>query len=127
MYNITNRQEAFDHVLAHLRKQGGRAVDARGECVYIAADGKKCAIGSMITDENYSSDLENTSPYYIKTEKALARSGVKISSDKEFLAGLQRVLHDSLSDKEFLIQLETAALMFAGDWKLKYEPSTTSR
>lgn len=40
---MMTRQEVFDKVVAHLRAQGRKAVNERGDCVYHAPDGTKCA------------------------------------------------------------------------------------
>jgi hypothetical protein len=52
-----NDREAFDKVKKHLLTQGHRAMMAEPKrCVYLAANGDKCAIGILI--EDYSPDLE---------------------------------------------------------------------
>lgn len=46
-----NMQEIFDTVVAHLRSMdSGRAINSAGHCVYLAPDGKKCAVGVLIPD-----------------------------------------------------------------------------
>lgn len=59
MINLT-KQEAFDKVLAHLRKQGKAAVSVEGDCVYRAPDGCMCAAGCLIPDNLYSPEFEGT-------------------------------------------------------------------
>ncbi|MFN9029662.1 MAG: hypothetical protein ACK54C_01980 [Betaproteobacteria bacterium] len=54
------RQDVFDTVLNHLRKQGP-ATDDRGECVYRTAEGKRCAVGVLIPDDMYDPDIEGGS------------------------------------------------------------------
>lgn len=58
-------QEIFDTVVAHLRKQGVRssdichnAVAIREICKYRSADGFRCAIGCLISDEKYDPGME---------------------------------------------------------------------
>jgi hypothetical protein len=53
-----NTQELFDKVAKHLLTQNAKALDSRGGCVYRAADGKMCAVGCLIDDKHYASDLE---------------------------------------------------------------------
>lgn len=43
-------QETFDTIVRHLRRQGHRAVDETGHCVYLASDGSRCAVGVLIPD-----------------------------------------------------------------------------
>jgi hypothetical protein len=67
-------QEVYDTIMAHLRRQGSRSMlseaqvnnpsfpsfysDPESTCAYRSPDGKKCAAGVMITDEEYSSRME---------------------------------------------------------------------
>jgi len=57
MINMT-KQEAFDKVLTHLRKQGKQAKDDKGDCMYRAPDGSMCAAGCLIPDDVYKADME---------------------------------------------------------------------
>ncbi len=54
-------QEIFDTVAAHLLKQGKRAVDSNGACVYRAPDGCRCAFGCLIPDDLYRPQFEGYS------------------------------------------------------------------
>ncbi len=52
-------QEVFDKVALHLLTQGKRAYDdEQGICRYRMPDGLKCAVGCIIPDEEYLSDME---------------------------------------------------------------------
>ena len=58
-----NRQQILDTVVAHLLKQGRKAIEysklAGGRvCQYRTKDGKKCAIGCLIPDEYYHEAME---------------------------------------------------------------------
>lgn len=48
-------QEAFDHVVAHLRKQNeqARADPPMNNCRYRDEHGRSCAVGCLLTDEEY--------------------------------------------------------------------------
>lgn len=50
---MPSKQETFDTVVAHLRKQGRAAVSAAGACRYRSDEGDKCAVGCLIPDERY--------------------------------------------------------------------------
>ena len=57
-----NVQEIFDTVSRHLlvqRRQAKLGEDRFYTCAYHAEDGAKCAVGCLIKDEFYSSDLED--------------------------------------------------------------------
>ena len=45
-----NAQEIFDKVVAHLNKQGHRAISDTGRCVYRATNGDMCAVGCLLGD-----------------------------------------------------------------------------
>lgn len=53
---MTN-QEAFDKMVAHLRKQGQKAHE-NGACRYRTKDGLMCAVGCLLTDEEYKRGME---------------------------------------------------------------------
>lgn len=50
-------QEIFDTVVKHLEAQGGRSTDHLG-CLYRGPKGKKCAVGSLISDDDYCPAME---------------------------------------------------------------------
>lgn len=60
-----NKRNTFNIVAEHLLKQGGRASEAEGTCLYRASDGRKCAFGVLIPDELYNPILENTTVDHI--------------------------------------------------------------
>jgi len=47
------RQEALEIAYNQYVKQGGQSVNDNGYCVYRSPDGKKCAVGALISDEDY--------------------------------------------------------------------------
>lgn len=59
---MTN-QEIYTKVRRHLLKQNAKAMntgkDKAPVCVYLADDGKKCAVGCLIPDTNYDANLES--------------------------------------------------------------------
>ena len=60
---LTTREEIFDYVEAHLKKQGYRSMlDTRtGQCGYRGEDGGMCAVGCLIADDEYMPYVENHS------------------------------------------------------------------
>ena len=85
----------FNTVREHLLKQNARSEDDAG-CAYRGADGCKCAVGVLISDEFYDKDLEGSNIQDIDVLLALNYSiGRDISySEKEMLFALQR-MHDT--------------------------------
>lgn len=83
---VLTNQQIFDKVLAHLLKQGKRAVLASGGssnhevCAYRAPDGRKCAAGCLIADEFYNANFEGRSADYRQVWEALIASGVPATS-----------------------------------------------
>lgn len=57
--DVMTAQEVFDHVVAHLRKQGCRATDGV-VCRYRGNSGTACAAGCLMRDDEYSPVFENT-------------------------------------------------------------------
>jgi hypothetical protein len=53
----TTAQDIFDTVALHLITQGRRAIDGH-HCRYRAANGDRCAIGALISDEAYNPAME---------------------------------------------------------------------
>lgn len=51
-------QDIYNRVRDHLLKQDRRAVDYEGGCRYRAENGDRCAAGCLITDEAYTSKIE---------------------------------------------------------------------
>lgn len=55
-------QEVFNHVVNHLRQQKTKSMDAsRLACLYRGPEGRKCAAGCLIADDEYEPSLERQS------------------------------------------------------------------
>jgi len=50
--------EILNIVEEHLLKQNRHALNSKGACSYRALDGTKCAVGCLISDEEYSPKME---------------------------------------------------------------------
>jgi hypothetical protein len=55
---MPSNQEIFNLVYTKLAAQGCPSVDDKGMCRYRGPNGTKCAAGYLISEENYSPDLE---------------------------------------------------------------------
>ena len=103
----SSQQEIFDFVLNNLRKQGKQALDAKGNCVYRADDGCKCAAGILILDSDYQPTFENiciralirgeTSSWDNKSSPQLL-SWQNLDNEKTFLIENLQTLHDNIDN-----------------------------
>lgn len=84
---MTN-QEAFDKMVAHLRKQGKPAHED-GSCRYRTKDGLMCAVGCLITDAEYERGMEGRG-----VEAIMAAYEVLQDLDPPLLAEMQDT-HDA--------------------------------
>lgn len=111
-------QAVFDFVVAHLREQGERSANTDGFCFYRDGAGRKCAIGCLITDEDYRPALETRSASNIMTEERLRYLGRYLL----LLPTLQRIHDDVLSwdSAGFSPSGERRLQYWAGEWGLTY-------
>ncbi len=65
--------ELFERVRAHLLNQNRRSVDAHG-CAYRGTDGLSCAVGCLIKDEFYNSEMEGKNVDHPMVVYALEKS-----------------------------------------------------
>lgn len=104
---MMTKQEIFDKVVAHLRAQGGKALNENQMCQYRARGGAKCAIGCLILDEHYSRRLEGKRAFSDLVVKALRKSGVPDEAGG-LLRDLQRI-HDHLYVRQWEDEFVTTA------------------
>ena len=97
-----NKQEIFDKVVNHLMTQGKRAGilgdDSVFECRYRAEDGKKCAVGCLITDDAYTPDIEGSNISARSVQDAIRNSGIKMQEEDEIFNMLNdlQYIHDKV-------------------------------
>lgn len=104
-----DRQEIFDTVARHLLTQKVPATDHLGICQYLADDGKKCAVGCLITAEEYHPKMEGHGVKELLRKFELARFAPFI----ELLESLQAV-HDDRDPSEW----PEALALIASDFRL---------
>lgn len=121
-------QELFDQVVAHLRKQNSKSLltdeqckalfQQQGSCAYRSLDGKKCAVGAAIMDEEYSPMMEGKcSHYVIETISSLTN---RLGEHRSLLRYLQKI-HDDQPVERWEEFLQLAAT----DFHLVYTPPDT--
>jgi len=55
---FNNAQEVFNHVIKHLVTQGRRC-HIEEACLYRSPEGMSCAVGCLMSDEEYHPDMES--------------------------------------------------------------------
>lgn len=112
-------QELFDQVVAHLRKQNSKSLLTDEQCkalflqpdscAYRSLDGKKCAVGALITDEEYSPMMEGANVYYMIETTLSMRN--RLREHRFLLRHLQKV-HDVLPVERWEESLQSVAADF---------------
>ncbi len=101
-------QEVFDQVATHLLTQGKKSFLLRGvrkNCAFRGTYGLKCAAGCLMSDEEYSLDMEGLAWRTLVTEK-------KVPSEHcELIVRLQ-YLHDGVTPENWKRELEVLAREF---------------
>lgn len=92
-------QEIFNAAVRGLASQGfERCVAENGNCVYNGPDGRHCALGWVVPEEDRHLLIEGTSPYHLSVGLiSTVRGNDDISLN--FLASLQQA-HDKAANAE---------------------------
>lgn len=111
--NDASLQEIFDQCKDHLLKQGRRADNFIGQCMYRSKEGLKCAIGCFISDEEYQPEMESNS-----IEILCSLFCLNISLTRQQLLDALQQTHDNCEPDEWKWELKEVAKAF----KLDYSP-----
>lgn len=108
-------QTAFNIVKNHLLTQMTKSIEGN-QCLYRGPNGTKCAIGALITDEEYKR-IEDAGRifhgvYEVEDLQIVSLQGLTI----DFLGELQAI-HDQYEVQDWKNQLE----IFAKKYNLQYE------
>lgn len=103
-------QEVFDKVTKHLLEQNHKS-EFDGSCRYRSPDGTMCAIGCLITDEEYSEYMEDTDVESLMNLGML----LHLKSHVELLRELQFV-HDICYVNDWETELRYLAQKFNLEW-----------
>ena len=108
-------QTAFTIVKNHLLTQMTKSIEGN-QCLYRGPNGTKCAIGALITDEEYKkiedARCKDLKVYEVEDLQIVSLQGLTI----DFLEELQ-IIHDQYEVQDWKNQLET----FAEKYNLQYE------
>ena len=112
--NNKSLQEIFDFVACHLLTQNAKAVEDSGTCLYRHGD-LKCAVGALISDEDYDCSFEMNSIKILNDKKETIFSDIE-KSKLEFLMHLQEI-HDDYVIEEWPEELS----ILGSDYNLSNE------
>lgn len=90
--NYLTNQEIFNKVAEHLITQNNKSINDDGYCKYHSNDGLKCAVGCLITSENYNPDIEGESVISLKD----ILKNIDFKNSSTLLVELQKT-HDNYS------------------------------
>ena len=100
------KQEVFDKVATHLLTQNKKAIcPIDGRCKYRTSEGLKCAAGIMISDDEYSPEMESWAVNHLITKYNLE----KIAPFKDLLYKLQGI-HDWKEVQNWKTELQKLAV-----------------
>ena len=107
--NNKSFQEIFDFVANHLLTQNAKAVEDSGTCRYRYGD-LKCAVGALISDEDYNYSFEMRSIRLLADRKNTRFSNIE-ESRLAFLIHLQKI-HDDYVIEEWPEKLSALGSYF---------------
>jgi hypothetical protein len=97
-------QEAYDVMARHLLTQNAKSING-ALCMYRDLEGRKCAVGVLISDEEYEPDMETCSATTLKCKfncKALEGLPEKLLNDAQ-------IVHDNYDPKDWVVKLRALA------------------
>lgn len=91
-----NKQEIFDKVVSHLRLQGKKSLIGEGTtgCAYRGHDGTMCAVGCLISDEQYRPTMERANLASLREKCMLPDHLSNLSLDSFQLLAKLQFIHD---------------------------------
>lgn len=111
MMTYETKQQMFDAVARHLLTQNQKCHDAEGvHCAYRGPNGLKCAIGALIPDDVYTSEMEGFTASALRS-KLDADLGDRLPWPKKLdgFAGLLQKVHDEGLPEQWRDRLRSLA------------------
>lgn len=115
-------EEIFTKAADHLLKQGTKSWKDPYTCGYRGMNGKMCAVGCLIDDAHYKSDLEYKMMAREPVLAALRQSGVPINHETVRLMQRLQNIHDNREPAGWKEDLQALAKTYG----FKYENSTAN-
>lgn len=109
--NAFTQQQVFDFVVTHLMTQGKKSDDEDGDCRYRTPEGLKCAVGCLMSDEEYNPKYEGCSVPYLQMVFREDSFLNLIATYEKLLTELQYV-HDTYTPEAWSEQLQEVADTF---------------
>lgn len=113
MLTQEQKQDLFNRAVAGLAAQGfTRAVNSYGGCRYRADNGKRCALGHLIPDDQYSVEIEGG----FSAAARIVVPGLSAMVDRDgwnFLSELQEAHDNARTKNEFGEQIDDPESMKA--------------
>lgn len=114
------RKEVFLKVKNHLLTQNARSTnrkvrDRNGQsvgCAYRGDQGRMCAVGCLISDEFYRTDLENLNCDVYAVQEALTLSGVVLDTGTKHMLREIQSIHDNEVTESWAMLLDRAETKF---------------
>lgn len=132
-------QSVFDSIVAHLRAQGCKSLDADGNCMYRGLNGTKCAAGILIPDEAYFPWMEGKGfqpivadyAYDHRTtadERIIVRNALRMYDRTEYsnIVYEMQTLHDKTEVESWEEGFASIANRYALTYTPIYIPKATS-
>lgn len=91
---MSKLQEIFNKVSNHLITQNSQARDEKNNCRYRADDGKMCAAGCLIPDEDYKPYWEVTSVHNSNSNSISMYFKSKYTTEEVELISRLQTIHD---------------------------------
>lgn len=114
------RQQALNDAVAGLLTQRDWSANPVGQCFYRHPNGNRCAVGFLISDEEYNPEIELTDLEGIIGFHLKGYEGI----DKYFLKQMQKQIHDQLVNLPFNFEtFKDAVLKFAAEFDLNSPPA----
>jgi hypothetical protein len=105
---MSSFQEIFDQIVTHLRKQGCKSIAGASTCLYRGPNGTKCAVGCMISDDDYDPSMEGKG---ITTIIRLSKNLKVLSPYRKLLVEMQNI-HDDRRVEDWEREFQLAAVRF---------------
>lgn len=117
---MLTKQQLFDRVAKHLLVQKAPAIRPGGsDCAYRGVGGLKCAVGCLIDDAHYSTELEGklASDFEVREAVELSLGQTLNHVEVALLRGLQNLHDDMVVPAQMPHRLALLAKQHRLEWK----------
>lgn len=122
------QQLMFDHVVEKINEHGLAFDTKHATCMYRTSDGKKCAVGWLISDQEYTPDMEGSQVGGLIARKILPKrllgKFVEGRYENEILLRDMQYAHDVCAGSEdkpdFIVRMKRVAQSYKLDWNFKH-------